>query len=139
MPQTFAPLNTTREERGKAITEKKGQIWRYGNGLYRVMSQSGHGSYQVKKTDFGWKCTCPDHQIRSVECKHIIAVKLSFALREEVRANVTLDPVILKLAPPAERQTSRSLGLGTTRTPTFGGTSALTVASSSALTSALRK
>ena len=38
MPQTFAPLNTTREERGKAITEKKGQIWRYSNGLYR----SGH-------------------------------------------------------------------------------------------------
>ena len=99
MPQTFAPLNTTREERGKAITEKKGQIWRYSNGLYRVMSQSGHGSYQVQKTNLGWKCTCPDHINRGVECKHIIAVKLSYALREEVKANVTLDPVVLTNCP----------------------------------------
>ena len=92
-------LTTTREERGKAITEKKGQIWRYSNGLYRVKSQSGNGFYQVKKTDLGWKCTCPDHMNRGVECKHIIAVKLSFALREEVRANVTLDPVVLTNCP----------------------------------------
>jgi transposase-like protein/predicted RNA-binding Zn-ribbon protein involved in translation (DUF1610 family) len=99
MIQTFAPLTTTREERGKAITEKKGQIWRYSNGLYRVKSQSGNGSYQVQKTDLGWKCTCPDHINRGVECKHIIAVKLSFALREEVKANVVLDPVVVTYCP----------------------------------------
>jgi transposase-like protein/predicted RNA-binding Zn-ribbon protein involved in translation (DUF1610 family) len=92
-------LTTTREERGKAITEKKGQISRYSNNLYRVKSQSGNGFYQVRKTDLGWKCTCPDHINRGVECKHIIAVKLSLALREEVRANITLDPVVLTNCP----------------------------------------
>jgi transposase-like protein len=111
MPQTFAPLTTTREERGKAITEKKGQIWRYSNGMYRVMSQSGNGSYQVKKTDLGWKCTCPDHQIRGVECKHIIAVKLSFALREEVRANVTLDPVVITNCPACGTANIQKFGI----------------------------
>ena len=111
MPQTFAPLNTTREERGKAITEKKGQIWRYSNGLYRVMSQSGHGSYQVQKTDLGWKCTCPDHVNRGVECKHIIAVKLSYALREEVKANVTLDPVVLTNCPACGTANIQKFGI----------------------------
>ncbi len=101
MAQTCKPLKTTREERGKAITEKKGQIWRYSNGLYRVKSQSGNGFYQVKKTDLGWKCTCLDHMNRGVECKHIIAVKLSSAIREEVRAriNVVLDPVVITNCP----------------------------------------
>ncbi len=111
MPQIFAPLNTTREERGKAITEKKGQIWRYSNGLYRVMSQSGHGSYQVQKTDLGWKCTCPDHVNRGVECKHIIAVKLSYALREEVKANVTLDPVVLTNCPACGTANIQKFGI----------------------------
>ena len=93
MPQTFAPLTTTREERGKAITEKKGQIWRYSDNLYRVRSQSGHGSYQVQKTDLGWKCTCPDHVNRGVECKHIIAVKLSFAIRKQVETVKRITPI----------------------------------------------
>ncbi len=111
MPQIFAPLNTTREERGKAITEKKGQIWRYSNGLYRVMSQSGRGSYQIQKTDLGWKCTCPDHVNRGVECKHIIAVKLSYALREEVKANVTLDPVVLTNCPACGTANIQKFGI----------------------------
>jgi transposase-like protein len=93
MPQKFEPLTTTREERGKAITEKKGQIWRYSDSLYRVKSQSGHGSYQVKKNDLGWSCNCPDHQMRGVECKHIIAVKLSFAIRKQVETVMRIAPI----------------------------------------------
>ncbi|MDD1689791.1 MAG: DDE-type integrase/transposase/recombinase [Methanoregula sp.] len=93
MPQKFEPLTTTREERGEAITKKKGQIWRYSDSLYRVKSQSGRGSYQVKKTDLGWSCACPDHQTRGVECKHIIAVKLSFAIRKQVETTVRIAPV----------------------------------------------
>jgi len=93
MPQTYEPLTTTREERGKAITEKKGQIWRYSDSLYRVRSQSGHGSYQVKRTDLGWSCACPDHQNRGVECKHIIAVKLSFAIRKQVEIVKRIEPI----------------------------------------------
>ena len=94
MPQqTFTPLTTTRQERAEAITKKKGQIWRYGDSLYRVMSQSGKGSYQVRKTDLGWSCNCPDHQKRGVECKHIIAVRLSFAIRKRVETTVWIAPV----------------------------------------------
>jgi transposase-like protein len=93
MTTTYQPLTTTREERGKAITEKKGQIWRYSDSLYRVKSQSGHGSYQVKKNDLGWSCNCPDHQMRGVECKHIVAVKLSFAMRKQVETVMKIAPI----------------------------------------------
>lgn len=31
-----------------------------------------------------WKCECPDHVYRAVECKHIYAVKFSLTLRERV-------------------------------------------------------
>jgi len=99
MTQTYQPLTTTREERGKAIAEKNGQIWRYSNGVYRVKSQSGNGSYRVEKNGLGWKCSCPDHQTRGVECKHIIAVKLSFEMRNQVQANVVLDPVVINNCP----------------------------------------
>src|SRR5271157_2958950 len=93
MEPTYEPLTTTRQERAEEITKKKGQIWRYSDSLYRVRSQSSHGSYQVKKTDLGWSCSCPDHQMRGVECKHIIAVKLSFAIRKQVEPIMTIAPI----------------------------------------------
>ena len=113
MTQIHESLTTTREERGKAITERKGQIWRHGNGLYRVKSQSGNGFYQVRKNDLGWKCTCPDHMNRGVECKHIIAVKLSSAIREEVRAriNVVLDPVVITNCPACNSSNLKKSGV----------------------------
>jgi len=115
MPQTFEPLKTTREERGKMIAETKGQIWRFNSGAragtYRVKSQSGNGYYTVQKTDLGWKCSCPDHQMRGVECKHIIAVKLSYAIREEVRANVTLDPVVVTNCPACNSARIQKFGI----------------------------
>jgi transposase-like protein len=86
-------LKTTREERGKAIAGMKGQIWRYSDVLYRVKSQSGNGFYRVTKNDLGWSCSCPDHQYRGVECKHIAAVKISFALHKKVEENVRIAPI----------------------------------------------
>ena len=111
MIPTYEPLTTTREERGKTIAETKGQIWRYSDGVYRVKSQSGNGFYRVEKNDMGWKCTCPDHMNRGVECKHIIAVKLSFAIREKVRANVTLDPVVVTNCPVCNSANLRKSGI----------------------------
>jgi transposase-like protein len=93
MQQITKPLTTTREERGAVIAQLKGQIWRYSDELYRVKSQSGKGSYQVKKTDLGWKCNCPDHQYRGIECKHIAAVKISFAVRKEVEVVKRIEPL----------------------------------------------
>jgi transposase-like protein len=95
MPQTYEPLTTTREERGAAIAQMKGQIWRHSDTVYRVKSQSGQGFYRVEKSDLGWKCSCPDHQTRGVECKHIVACKISSTMRSQVQANVVLNPVIV--------------------------------------------
>jgi hypothetical protein len=50
--------------------------------LWSVPSQSGRGVYTV---DFRGKtptCTCPDHELSSLKCKHVYAVE--FAIRAEV-------------------------------------------------------
>jgi transposase-like protein len=77
-----------REERGKMIAEKPNQIIRRSKRRYRVVSQSGHGTYDVARTRavaVGWICTCPDFTYRSVKCKHIWAVEFSLRLREVVK------------------------------------------------------
>jgi putative transposase len=77
-------LTTTREERGKAIVQLKGQIKRIDANTYTVLSQSGHGKYEVLKTSIDWMCQCPDHIYRGKKCKHIYAVIFSKSLRAEV-------------------------------------------------------
>lgn len=46
-----------------------------GNGGWHVPSQSGAGSYVVDP-ELG-ECTCPDHETRQVECKHLLAVRMT--------------------------------------------------------------
>jgi hypothetical protein len=85
----------TREERGKMIAEKPNQIIRQSKRRYRVVSQSGHGTYDVTRTRaiaVGWICTCPDFTYRSVKCKHIWGVEFSVKLREVVRPRV-IEPI----------------------------------------------
>ncbi len=83
----------TREDRGKAIAEKQGQIIRINDQSYKVKSQSSDTLYDVKSTEIGWKCTCPDHTTRGVQCKHIFSVIFSFGLRKEVE-KVRIEPVV---------------------------------------------
>lgn len=94
-PQTIG----TREDRGKAIAEKQGQILRINDNSYKVKSQSSENLYDVKSTEIGWKCSCPDHQTRGVKCKHIFAVEFSFNLRQQVKKNVTIEPVVISDCP----------------------------------------
>jgi transposase-like protein len=77
-------LTTTRQERGEAIAHLEGQIKRIDENTYEVLSQSGHGKYEVLNTSIGWMCQCPDHIYRGVKCKHIHAVLFSQAIRAEV-------------------------------------------------------
>jgi transposase len=70
-------MQETREIRALAIAATT-QL-RPGCDGWRVPSQSGNGSYKVDP-DAGW-CSCPDHETRAVECKHILAVR--FTLRRE--------------------------------------------------------
>jgi transposase len=48
------------------------------NGRWKVPSQSGNGNYTVLVTrDGSWACTCPDHEERLADCKHIMAVEIT--------------------------------------------------------------
>ena len=40
-----------------------------------VPSQSGNGQYQVRLDTEIPQCTCPDHEVRQIKCKHIFAVE----------------------------------------------------------------
>jgi transposase-like protein len=86
----------SREERGKMIAEKPNQITRIRERFYRVVSQSGHGAYDVRKArmneTIGWICSCPDFVYRQVKCKHIWAVEFSAKLRELVKPRV-IEPI----------------------------------------------
>lgn len=70
-------MQETREIRALAIAATT-QL-RPGAEGWRVPSQSGTGSYTVDP-DAGF-CSCPDHETRAIECKHILAVRLT--LRRE--------------------------------------------------------
>jgi hypothetical protein len=77
-------LTTTRQQRGQAIAKLDGQIKRIDSNTYTVLSQSGHGKYEVLKASIDWMCKCPDHIYRGVTCKHIHAVLFSKSIRAEV-------------------------------------------------------
>jgi transposase-like protein len=83
----------TREDRGKAIAEKDGQIIRINDNSYKVKSQSSDILYDVTSTEIGWKCNCLDHTSRGVQCKHIFGVIFSFGIRKEVE-KVRIEPVV---------------------------------------------
>ena len=73
-----------RQERGEMIAKTEGSIKRMDEHEYQVKSQSGSGVYQVLSTEYGWACSCPDNQFRSLDCKHILAIQISLAVRREV-------------------------------------------------------
>jgi len=77
-------ITTTRQERGQQIAKHQNQIKRIDENTYEVLSQSGHGKYEVLNTSMGWMCQCLDHIYRGVKCKHIHAVLFSKSLRAEV-------------------------------------------------------
>ena len=91
----YPKLIGTREDCGRAIAEKDRHIMRMNDHSYKVKSQSSDILYDITLTEIGWKCTCPDHQTRGVKCKHIFAVELVFNLREQVKKNVIIQPIVL--------------------------------------------
>lgn len=61
--------------RGYAIIAKGDKITEVGDNVFSVPSQSGNGNYLVSLVEEEWSCTCPDHKVRDVICKHIHAVR----------------------------------------------------------------
>jgi transposase len=63
-----------RQERGKILSQDK-RIKRVEGALWFVPSQSQNaGGYLVNV--LAATCSCPDHEVRRVRCKHMIAVEL---------------------------------------------------------------
>ena len=84
----------SREEKGRMIADKQGQIMRVDDVSYRVASQSSEKMYDVRrKENEAWICNCFDYYYRHLRCKHIIAVEISQRLRDKVRENVLIEPV----------------------------------------------
>jgi len=83
----------TRQMRGQAILELGDQIKLLDDHSYTVKSQSGNGDYHVRSTESGWICSCPDHVYRNIKCKHIWAVELSLALRNQVKSHINIEPL----------------------------------------------
>jgi putative transposase len=82
-----------RQEQGRIISQMNDAINRINDTCYTVNSQSGNGSfYNVNANELGWNCSCKDHLYRSVKCKHIYAVELSFAIRKQVEIT-KIEPV----------------------------------------------
>jgi len=77
----------SREVKGKEIAESANQVKRLSNRAYHVRSQTGKGYYRVICKKFKWTCSCPDHEFRLLDCKHIWAVRFSQAIRQEVQAS----------------------------------------------------
>jgi hypothetical protein len=54
-------------------------------GIWIVPSQAGTGAYRVHLTPKIASCTCPDHETRRADCKHIFAAR--FVMRRERNAD----------------------------------------------------
>lgn len=80
-------MENSRELKGRAIAEAPNQVKRLSDHSYHVKSQNGNGFYRVVAKKLKWKCSCPDHEYRAVDCKHIWAVRFSLAMRQEVQAS----------------------------------------------------
>jgi transposase len=98
MTQTFDPLTTTREERGKIIAEKAGHIQKVNDNSYKVKSQSGKGFYEVKATDDGMTCICPDFIKRGLPCKHILATRFYLEIQQLTPKGIVTEKIHLTYA-----------------------------------------
>lgn len=72
-------MDNARELRGleiaaKAKLQRQGDVW-YVPSQSGNSPHSGGGQYIVKPDISNPSCTCPDHEVRRVKCKHIFAVE----------------------------------------------------------------
>jgi len=65
----------SRKTKGTQIA-KTCVIERKGMEKWLVPSQSGRGLYTVVRDREGFKCNCPDYEIRQQACKHVYAVEI---------------------------------------------------------------
>ena len=74
-----------RKARGMILLEEGFEPKEINSYTWIVPSQSGNGTYTVvfNYRRNRWKCTCPDHELRGLPCKHISAVKIWKNLKDK--------------------------------------------------------
>jgi transposase len=72
-----------REQRGMELAATR--TIQQKAGIWIVPSQAGNGAYRVHLMPKIASCTCPDHETRGVDCKHIYAAR--FVMRREQNAD----------------------------------------------------
>ena len=72
-----------REQRGMELAATRTISQK--SGIWIVPSQAGKGTYRVHLMPKIASCTCPDHETRGVDCKHIYAAR--FVMRREQNAD----------------------------------------------------
>ena len=67
-----------RKQRSKQMMESPGYGSQVEIDTFKIRSQTDPEKfYEVEKTENGLVCSCPDHSIRSADCKHIhVALEL---------------------------------------------------------------
>ena len=59
-------------------------------GIWIVPSQAGKGTYRVHLMPKVASCTCPDHETRGVDCKHIYAARFVMKREQNADGSVTV-------------------------------------------------
>lgn len=85
----------SRAEKAKAIAKQGNQIKKINDRHFKVKSQSGNKVYEVKDTEFGITCTCPDFAYRGGKCKHILATKYYLEVQKETPEGIVTEKVHL--------------------------------------------
>lgn len=63
------------------------------DGSWRVPSQTGDGTFYAVRLEEGY-CSCPDHEVRQVQCKHQFAVRIFMKQETDARGTVTTTKAI---------------------------------------------
>src|SRR5271157_3067117 len=84
-----------RDVRGKAISDQGNQIKKISDHSFKVKSQSGNGFYEVKSTESGMTCDCPDFVYRGGRCKHIAATRYYLEVQKETPEGIVTEKVHL--------------------------------------------
>jgi len=80
-----------RKARGMSLLEEGIEPTEVNGYTWIVPSQTGSGAYTVSVAKRYWHCTCPDHELRGLPCKHISAVRIWKKLKdkfEQIHLNV---------------------------------------------------
>lgn len=85
----------SREEKGKAIANQGDQVKKVNDHSFKVKSQSGNGFYEVKSSESGMACDCPDFVYRGGKCKHIAATRYYLEIEKDTPQGTVTEKVHL--------------------------------------------